>query len=116
MHYQCKEKGMKKTLAILLIALFAVSVVVAGGKAEGPGSAKSAASEAKPLVLRYGEMNPESHIMAKVGMEFIKLVEQKSNGQIKIEFYPGQQLGDEKTQMQAVQMGAIDLFRANCPF
>jgi tripartite ATP-independent transporter DctP family solute receptor len=65
------------------------------------------------IVLKYGELNPDGNIMADTAREFANLVAEKSGGRIEIEVYPASQLGDERTQLQAVQMGAIDLFRPN---
>lgn len=42
--------------------------------------------------------------------EFGKILEQKSNGRIKIQVFPGGQLGDKKTQIQSLQTGALDMF------
>jgi tripartite ATP-independent transporter DctP family solute receptor len=67
----------------------------------------------KALVLKYGELNPDSHPMTVVAREFARLVKEKSGGQIVIDVYPSSQLGDERTQLQGVQMGAVDMFRAN---
>jgi TRAP-type transport system periplasmic protein len=94
---------MKKVIAIIfvLFTLGAVQSVTAQAKAT------------KPIVLKYGELNPDSHIMTIVAREFARLVKEKSNGQIVIDVYPSSQLGDERTEMQGVQMGAIDMFRAN---
>jgi len=89
-------------IAFLLVVVLLFSLLTVG---------YSAAEDV--LVLRYGELNPETHIMAKVGLELIRIIEEKSNGKIKVEFYPGSQLGDERTQLQTIQLGALDLFRTN---
>ena len=68
---------------------------------------------ADKIVLKYGELNPDGNTMTDTAREFAKLVDEKSGGRIEIEIYPASQLGDERTQMQALQMGAIDLFRPN---
>lgn len=77
------------------------------------GSISGANAQGKPLVLKYGELNPDSHPMTIVAREFARLVKEKSGGQIVVDVYPSSQLGDERTQLQGTQMGAIDLFRAN---
>lgn len=88
-----------------ILALVAVSLAF--------GSFSAAHAQGKPLVLKYGELNPDSHPMTVVAREFARLVKEKSGGQVVIDIYPSSQLGDERTEMQGVQMGAIDLFRAN---
>ncbi len=68
------------------------------------------------IVLSAGEINPEEHLMGKLLTKYSEIVNEKSNGRIYIEVYAGGQLGDERNEMQAVQMGALDIFRANTVF
>jgi tripartite ATP-independent transporter DctP family solute receptor len=68
---------------------------------------------ADKIVLKWGEQNAPSDIMAEGAMEFAKIVKEKSKDRIEIAVYLSSQLGDEKTQIQSVQMGALDFFRAN---
>ena len=96
-----------KMLAVLLVLVFMVTLVGCG-TAEPP---KPAAPS--KIVLKWGEQNAPTDIMAEGAMEFAKIVKEKSNGRIEIEVYLSSQLGDEKTQIQSVQMGALDFFRAN---
>ena len=65
------------------------------------------------IVLKWGEQNAPTDIMAEGAMEFAKIVKEKSKDRIEIAVYLSSQLGDEKTQIQSVQMGALDFFRAN---
>ena len=94
---------MKKIVALLAVSLAFGSLSVA--------HAQNAAG--KPVALKYGELNPDTHPMTVVAKEFARLVKEKSGGQVVVDVYPASQLGDERTEMQGVQMGAIDLFRAN---
>ena len=94
---------MKKILA------FAVASLVFGSLSVAHAESISG----KPLVLKYGELNPDSHPMTVVAREFARLVKEKSGGQIVVDVYSSSQLGDERTQLQGVQMGAVDMFRAN---
>lgn len=80
---------------------------------EIPQTVNRELEEKAKVVLRAGEINPGEHLMGKMLYKYAELVNQKSNGEIYIEVYPGGQLGDERSEMQAVQMGAIDIFRAN---
>ncbi len=68
---------------------------------------------AQSVVLKYGELNPDSHPMTVVAREFARIVKEKSGGDIVVDVYPSSQLGDERTEIQALQMGAVDMFRAN---
>ena len=68
---------------------------------------------AQSVVLKYGELNPDSHPMTTVAKEFARLVKEKSNGDMVVDVYPSGQLGDERTVMQALQMSAVDMMRVN---
>lgn len=68
------------------------------------------------IVLSAGELNSLDSIMGQMLQKYSDLVYEKSNGRIYIEVYASGQLGDERSQMQAVQMGALDIFRANTIF
>lgn len=94
---------MKKIVALLAVSLAFGSLSVANAQT----------ASGKAVVLKYGELNPDTHPMTVVAREFARLVKEKSGGQVVVDVYPASQLGDERTEMQGVQMGAIDLFRAN---
>ncbi|MDO4595319.1 MAG: TRAP transporter substrate-binding protein [Tissierellia bacterium] len=68
------------------------------------------------VVLSAGELNSIDSIMGQMLKKYSDLVYEQSKGRIYIEIYASGQLGDERSQMQAVQMGALDIFRANTVF
>lgn len=121
---------MKKQISILLTAALVATGCLSGcgGKTEsastaapaGSSTAQASSPEAaapapsgEKIVLKAGEVNPAEHSMAICLEKFAELVDEKSNGRIEIDVYPGGQLGDERTEMQALQMGGLDIFRAN---
>ncbi|WZL82556.1 TRAP transporter substrate-binding protein [Vallitaleaceae bacterium 9-2] len=65
------------------------------------------------LVLRYGDVNPLGHVLLDSADYFAQQVNEMSEGRIKIELYPSGQLGDDNEVYQALQMGAVDLYRGN---
>ncbi|NDL68547.1 TRAP transporter substrate-binding protein [Anaerotalea alkaliphila] len=118
---------MKRKMVVALVLSVAMLALAGCGKApadtslaEGKTVESDGAGEKtyeKPeVVLRYGELNPDTHPMTMAAREFARIVAEKSNGRMAIEIYPSGQLGDEKTQVQSVQMGALDMFRAGSSF
>lgn len=102
---------MKKKVGLISLML---SVCIAGTMLGGcGGKSSSSQSSEKKVTLKYAELNPDNHPMTIAANEFAKIVKDKSKGRIEIKVYPSGQLGDEKTQIQGVQMGAIDFMRAN---
>lgn len=100
-------KPSTKLISALIIGCLAGSLLA------GCGGEQKGADSQKKMVLKYGELNPDGHPMTVAANEFAKVVKEKSNGRIEIQVYPSSQLGDEKTEIQGVQMGAIDFTRAN---
>ncbi|MGL4945136.1 MAG: TRAP transporter substrate-binding protein, partial [Fusobacteriaceae bacterium] len=67
----------------------------------------------KTVVLKLADNHAEDYPTVMGDKYFAKLVEEKSNGRIKIEVYPGGQLGSEETTIEQVQFGAIDMVRTS---
>ena len=122
---------MKKTAAfILAAALTAGSLAGCGSKpaetkapaAETTAKAEEAKTETEAkqvdakdtIVLRLAETQTETYPATMGAIEFARLVEEKSEGRIKIEVFTGGQLGgDEQAILEQVQFGAIDFTRVN---
>ena len=127
----------KQLMAISLASVMALSLAGCGGgnttatTAAASGDSKTAetsaeakaeeskadsASTTEPeLVFKYAELNSDDNINTRVGYEFAKNVEEMSDGRIKIEVYSASTLGDEKTCLNALQIGGgtVDMYRAN---
>jgi len=101
-----KEKGGKLLLAALILAVLATSAFAGGAKESAPAAAQ-------PMVLKWAEVNPAGHLMTLSAEQFAKALEDTSKGTLKVDIYPAMQLGDEKTSMQALQLGAIAFFRGS---
>lgn len=114
---------MKKTLALVLAAAMLTTLGACGRKTETPAassgaSAASSGSTAAPAnapehVFRYAENQPQDYPTTQGAYKFAELVEEKTNGRIKIEVYHGAQLGDEKSVIEQLQFGAIDFTRVS---
>jgi tripartite ATP-independent transporter DctP family solute receptor len=96
----------KRFIGIAMILTLAAGLVFAAGQAD-------TASAAKPIVLRLAETHGADYPTTQGDYEFARLVEERSNGRIKIEVYPGSQLGEERAVIEQVQFGAIDFTRVS---
>ncbi len=83
--------------------------------AQAAADATQSGSREPELVFKYGEVNPEENIIARVGLKFAEYVDQLSDGRIKIEVYPSDALGDEKYSLNVLQRGGgpVDMYRGN---
>ena len=129
---------MKKTMSVFLAAvLAAVTLAGCGGSAPSapattaapapassaakdqqesqstePGTEKAAAKDT--IVLRLAETQTETYPATMGAIEFARLVEERTDGRIRIEVFTGGQLGgDEQAILEQVQFGAIDFTRVN---
>jgi len=87
-------------------------LTLAAGLVFAAGQADTASAE-KPIVLRLAETHGADYPTTQGDYEFARLVEERSNGRIKIEVYPGSQLGEERAVIEQVQFGAIDFTRVS---
>jgi tripartite ATP-independent transporter DctP family solute receptor len=102
---------MKKQMVIISAVLVLIALAFAGcSKKE---LAKDTNAYIKPIILRLAETHEAAFPTTQGDYEFAKLVEFRSNGRIKIEVYPGAQLGEEKAVIEQLQFGAIDFTRVS---
>lgn len=115
---------MNKAISILLAGTLACTSILAGcssGQASssaaptsaGNSAAASADSSGKSYTFRFSEIQATTHPASQADAKFVDLVQEKSNGRIKIQVYYNAQLGDEKSGVQQVQYGGLDFTRAS---
>jgi len=103
----------KKFAGVLATALIVGSLLAACGndeKAEPAGSSESKESE---YTFRLADNQPVDYPTVIGDKKFAELVNERTDGRIKIEVFPSAQLGDEKSVLEQVQLGAIDFTRIN---
>ncbi len=89
------------------IAGFAMAAMAAGLLA---APAPAAAQDSKPVTLRFSHWLPPVHVVAKGGIQkWVELVEKDSNGTIKIQIFPAQQLGSAKDHYDMAKDGVADI-------
>ncbi len=64
-------------------------------------------------VFTYAENQPEDYPTSQGAYRFAELVEERTDGRIKIIVYAGSKLGDESSVIEQVQFGGIDFARAS---
>lgn len=95
---------MKKRL-LSLIALFVIGIGLSGcGKAE--------ASADDTIVLRYAYASNSQPVIDSM-KKFGDLVEKKTDGSVKIEYFPDGQLGSENDLIQLTQTGGVDFAKVS---
>lgn len=78
------------------------------------GSKDAAATDnGSKVVLKLADNQAPDYPTVVGDNEFAKLVKDRSKGKIEVKVYPSGQLGDEKSVIEQVQLGAIDFARIN---
>lgn len=103
---------MKKFLSLTLTAAMAMSMVACGGAASEAASASGSAAQAgaEPVTLRLGHTQSTTHLISESADKFAAMVEEKTNGAVKIEVYPQETLGTNTELAEACSKGDVDLY------
>ena len=104
---------MKKTLALILALVMALSLVACGEKApadDGAAADDGATSNeiTGTYTIRLGTPTGGKHQQNVTMEEFKSRVEAASNGAITVELYPTSQLGTAPQMIEGVQNGTIE--------
>jgi C4-dicarboxylate-binding protein DctP len=94
---------MKKILYVLLCVFVSSVAVFASGQEEGQDS------ENKVYELKLAHIYPSDHPFNVGSEQIAKEVFEKTNGKVKINIFPGAQLGAETSEINSLQAGAIDI-------
>lgn len=102
-----------KKWGLLFVMSLVLVVLAACGNSEESGSSNSTGtagdSDSKTYVIKAGHAASEEHFAQGTFEKFKELVEEKSNGQIKVEIYPNGQVGGEREMVEALQLGNLTL-------
>lgn len=101
--------------SILAAAVLLTGCDASGGNAGEGGAASSTdgAQKQPAYTFRLAESHPANYPTTLGDKKFAELVEQKTDGRIKIEVFPSAQLGEEKAVIEQVQLGAIEFTRVS---
>ena len=106
---------MKKLFALILALAMVLSLAACGGKeekpADKPADAPAASGEAAvdPIVLRVSHKSSENSSWQKGAEKWDELLNERTNGAIRLEIHPNSALGDQKESTEACQLGVIDI-------
>lgn len=69
----------------------------------------SSASDAPVKIIKLGHIAPPEDPFNVCATKFAELVAAKTKGQVKVEVFPGGQLGNDREQIEAMRMGSLDM-------
>ena len=107
---------MKKSLHLLLVLLLVMTAVVgcSSNAAEETSPEETTVKEkveekAEPVTIKLAHVVNEQDGFHLAAVKFKELVEEKTNGEYLVEIYPNATLGDERTLLEGMQMGTVDM-------
>lgn len=113
---------MKKRMAILLSGVMMISVMGCGNTVDNKttemsqkaqstvqeGEKNSNALSEESYTIKFALQNGENHPLCQGVAKFGELLEEKSDGRIKLDLYYSGSLGDKASTVQGMQTGTID--------
>ncbi len=96
---------MKKKLLVTVGLLASILLAACGGVESNP----STSSEKEVLSLKFANITKENGAWSVAANKLGEILENKTNGRITLEFYPGGLLGNESDMMQQLNTGSIDM-------
>ena len=98
---------MKRIFLIIILSIVTVAVFAGGQSEESAGTDAPAAKEV--TVLKFAHHYPMGHPHT-LGAEYFKeLVEERSNGEIEVQLYPNNQMGNSHQIYENLLMGSLDI-------
>lgn len=114
---------MKKLLSLILAIGMALSLAACGGKTEtsntntgnDASNTNASVSTDPEYTLKLSGTVTDGHLVTETEKYFIKRVEELSEGRIKVEHYPNNQLGDPRAMLESTIMGNHDIVECGLP-
>ena len=73
------------------------------------GQAAANTNNQQPLHFKSGTTEPPTSPSAAGWIKYVKLIDERTNGKIKIDFFPSGQIGGEQQMVQGIQMGTVGM-------
>ncbi|NBI07198.1 TRAP transporter substrate-binding protein [Senegalia massiliensis] len=69
----------------------------------------SSSEKGEKIEWKLGHLGNEEHIWNKTALKFAEVLEEKTDGQIKVKVFPNEQLGNEVDNINMIQSGTADM-------
>jgi len=102
----------KNFLFFLFLTSILIVFVIAGCSTDDEEESDST----EKITLKMGGISPPESMSTKGGEKFAELIEEKTNEEIEVEFYPAEQLGSGNDQMDNLVSGSQDMMAVTLDF
>jgi C4-dicarboxylate-binding protein DctP len=86
-----------------------LGTLIAGAVAACMLAGTAMAQQAQPIVIKFSHVVAPDTPKGKGAEYFKKLAEERTKGRVKVEVYPNSQLYKDKEEMEALQLGAVQM-------
>ena len=104
---------MKKWLLMTLVSIMALVLAACGGDDSSNNSGTAGSSDQytadKPLVIKFSHVTSIESVKGKAADEFARLVDEKTEGKVKVEVYPSSQLYGDNDELDALISGNVHM-------
>lgn len=104
---------MQKRFIATIVFVLSIMLLAACGSSQDNGGENDTANESdsnEKIVLKFADYFPNTHFMSVNGTQaWIEKVEELTEGQVEIKFFPGEQLGKGADTLDLVKTGAADI-------
>jgi C4-dicarboxylate-binding protein DctP len=103
---------MKKWLLLIVISVFALVLTACGGSDKTSKSDSKSGEEytAKdPFIIKFSHVTAIDSVKGKSADQFAKLVDEKTDGRVKVEVYPSSQLYGDADELDALVSGNVHM-------
>ena len=104
----------RKTIAFFIALSLVLSLAGCGGGGGDTGDAAEYAAD-NPITLRLASDAPKEHIATGLNNDACAMVEERTEGRVKVQYFPSSQLGDYLTVYEEIVRGTIDLAQITIP-
>ena len=111
-----KKINRREFIRMSAVLAAAGALTACGGSKSGSTADSGAGASAegvKGLTLKLSHNANEQHLIHKAMTQFANEVNEKTNGDIKIEVYPNATLGGEKDNLEQMGIGALDMAKVS---
>src|SRR6267142_205558 len=75
----------------------------------------TSAQAQQPIVIKFSHVVTDDTPKGKGALKFKELAEAKTKGRVKVEIYPNSQLYKDREELEALQLGAVQMLAPSVP-
>lgn len=112
------RKRIKKQMSLVLASVLTVlSLAACGQPASQPAGFGAISTNSANVTIKISLSQAATEPPVLAANHFKKIIEERSGGEIKVEVYPDNQLGNERDAIEGVQLGTVEMaIPSNAPF